>query len=334
MAKMCIDQGHAGLYNRSPVMPAYYESVMNWQLGILLKTELEKRGHEVIMTRKELSVDLSLDARGRASEGCDLFLSLHSNACGTESVDYPVAFALIDDVTTQIDDISKKIATKLTAVVAKTMGTTGAGKVSTKQSEYDRNGDGLMNDNYYGVLHAARQVGTPAVLMEHSFHTNKRAARWLLELANLEKLAIAEAEALNAYFNGTATAAPTAKQLYRVQVGAFKEKTYAEEQLEKVKAAGFDAFIAYDREYYRVQVGAFSRQDYATALLQKVTRAGFQAFVTQGPKPIISAQKSLDTIAKEVLAGKWGNNPERRQKLAAAGYDADAVQLRVNAMLG
>lgn len=46
-----------------------------------------------------------------------------------------------------------------------------------------------------------------------------------------------------------------------------------------------------------------------------------------------STKKSIDTIAKEVIAGKWGNGDERKKKLTAAGYDYDAVQRKVNEML-
>lgn len=41
-------------------------------------------------------------------------------------------------------------------------------------------------------------------------------------------------------------------------------------------------------------------------------------------------KKSNKTIAKEVLAGKWGNNPERKKKLIAAGYDYEAIRKIVN----
>ncbi len=41
-------------------------------------------------------------------------------------------------------------------------------------------------------------------------------------------------------------------------------------------------------------------------------------------------EKSVDEIATEVLAGKWGNNPERKQKLEEAGYNYKAVQACVN----
>ena len=43
--------------------------------------------------------------------------------------------------------------------------------------------------------------------------------------------------------------------------------------------------------------------------------------------------KSIDTIAKEVIAGKWGNGDERRKKLEAAGYDYNSVQSIVNQLL-
>lgn len=41
-------------------------------------------------------------------------------------------------------------------------------------------------------------------------------------------------------------------------------------------------------------------------------------------------EKSIDEIATEVLAGRWGNNPERKQKLEAAGYNYESVQAAVN----
>src|SRR5690625_1267867 len=46
-----------------------------------------------------------------------------------------------------------------------------------------------------------------------------------------------------------------------------------------------------------------------------------------------SSKKSIDTIAREVIDGKWGNDPERSRRLRQAGYDANAVQRRVNQLL-
>ena len=52
---------------------------------------------------------------------------------------------------------------------------------------------------------------------------------------------------------------------------------------------------------------------------------------TPAPTP---SKKSIDEIAREVIAGKWGNGADRKNRLTKAGYDYDAVQNRVNEMLG
>lgn len=34
---ICLDAGHEEKYNRSPAVPEYYESEINWKLHLLLK---------------------------------------------------------------------------------------------------------------------------------------------------------------------------------------------------------------------------------------------------------------------------------------------------------
>ena len=43
--------------------------------------------------------------------------------------------------------------------------------------------------------------------------------------------------------------------------------------------------------------------------------------------------KTNQQVAIEVIAGKWSSGLDRRNKLAAAGYDPDAVQSIVNALM-
>ena len=54
-------------------------------------------------------------------------------------------------------------------------------------------------------------------------------------------------------------------------------------------------------------------------------------------KPVETSNPSdtmiIDKIAKEVIAGKWGNGAERKQRLRAAGYNPAMIQARVNEML-
>ena len=44
-------------------------------------------------------------------------------------------------------------------------------------------------------------------------------------------------------------------------------------------------------------------------------------------------KKSIDELADEVIAGKWGNGTDRKTNLEKAGYDYNAVQERVNEIL-
>lgn len=51
------------------------------------------------------------------------------------------------------------------------------------------------------------------------------------------------------------------------------------------------------------------------------------------PKPTPSPKKSNEEIAKEVLAGKWGNGADRKKRLTDAGYSYSAVQNIVNKLV-
>lgn len=48
------------------------------------------------------------------------------------------------------------------------------------------------------------------------------------------------------------------------------------------------------------------------------------------PTPAPAPRKSNEEIAAEVKRGDWDNNPIRRQRLIAAGYDPDAIQAIIN----
>lgn len=186
--KVCLDAGHYGKYNRSPVLAGYYESDMVWKLHLYLKEELEAVGFEVITTRKEQARDLSVYNRGLLAKGCHLFLSLHSNACDTQSVDYPVTYRAYDNAGN-----SDHLGLKLAQGISQIMGTRQAGRTATR-----RNSSG---GEYYGVLRGARAVGlTDYYIVEHSFHTNLAATKWLSDDGNLRQMAKMEAGIIADYY--------------------------------------------------------------------------------------------------------------------------------------
>lgn len=73
--------------------------------------------------------------------------------------------------------------------------------------------------------------------------------------------------------------------IYRVQLGAFSNKTNAQVFCNKVKAAGgfaSFAFVIYKEPYYKVQVGAFKIKQNAEIAVKELREKGFNAFITVG----------------------------------------------------
>ena len=70
--------------------------------------------------------------------------------------------------------------------------------------------------------------------------------------------------------------------------------------------------------------------DYLRSKMQYIAD---EANKLNAPVPEPTPSKSVDELAQEVIAGLWGNQPERQQRLEAAGYDYYAVQARVNEIL-
>ena len=72
----------------------------------------------------------------------------------------------------------------------------------------------------------------------------------------------------------------------------------------------------------------------------RLTQAGYnysevQALVNQKLTGSSTAsKKSIDTIANEVIEGKWGNGNDRKTNLENAGYNYQEVQNKVNEKLG
>lgn len=164
-------------------------------------------------------------------------------------------------------------------------------------------------------LYEIRVPNAPTAYIEADFHDNPTAAKWIVENTTLIGETIAKG--ICNYFGitykaggsaSTPTQKPTSGELYRVR------KSWAD-------AAS--------------QIGAFVVLENAI----KVCKTGYSVFDSKGNVVYPKAQpaptkKSVDEIAREVIRGDWGNGSDRTKRLSAAGYDANAVQNRVNEILG
>ncbi len=187
--KICIDAGHGFGYNPSPADIRYSEGTQMYILQGFLKSALEEYGFEVVCTRQNINESPSLFNRAVRGRGCDLLLSLHTNAVGNEvneNVDYVCVFY-------PISGDKMDLAQALAEVIASVMGTKQLPQVRKRVNS-------AGNADYYGILRHAAANGTSALLLEQSFHTNTATTQWLLSEDNLRALARAQAALLAEYF--------------------------------------------------------------------------------------------------------------------------------------
>ena len=171
-------------------------------------------------------------------------------------------------------------------------------------------------------LYEVTATNAVCVYPEVSFHDNPTEAKWIID--NVELIGQAIAKGLTGVVSATppvttpATTAPaTSVPKPAAQVKSIA--TLADEveagkwgnnpdRAKRLTAAGYNA----------------------AAVQAEVNRRYFGAAKMPVPQPT----QPLDSIAREVIALKWGNGADRIKRLTAAGYDAAAVQLRVNQILG
>ncbi|MCM3691712.1 N-acetylmuramoyl-L-alanine amidase [Neobacillus niacini] len=144
-------------------------------------------------------------------------------------------------------------------------------------------------------FHVLRETKMPAILVECGFMTNRNEAALMRTDDYQRKCAQAIVNALAAQYNLTKIQAPTPQPptptppsnpaqppvrsgLYKVQAGAFSEKSNADAHVRKLKSDGFAAFVFTDG-LYKVQAGAFSERKNAEDLVARLKAKGYQAFI-------------------------------------------------------
>lgn len=72
----------------------------------------------------------------------------------------------------------------------------------------------------------------------------------------------------------------TPEIFYRVQVGAFKNREYADNLVYELDDKGFPAFLIFEDGFYKVQVGAFRNLGNAIRMEQRLRNAGYSTWIT------------------------------------------------------
>jgi len=171
--KIMIDPGHGGADNGASY--GYVdEDDIALSVSFLLRCELEKRGHEVLMTR-ERDVFVSLDDRCRMANaaGVDLFISVHCDAWHKKTVS-GISTHIYRGAAPVTDGIARMIHIAL----------------------MDRFPDHVNRGVKLSGFHVLRNTMMPAVLVECEFLSNPKTWRFLREPENQYGLARAIAKGL------------------------------------------------------------------------------------------------------------------------------------------
>ena len=296
---VCIGHGksQSGQYDSGAVASGYQEFKLARAIGKYLKQELSKYNCTVDLINYDGDKNLAERIKYVNSKGYDLNMELHLNAGGGTG---PEVYYKHNSKQ------GKALATAISKSIATNLGLKDRGAKTKLVSGQD----------YFGCV---REIKCMSFLVETVFIDTKGDRDKVIYASGQEQCAKAIAAAVAKYYGlgRKETPKPAPEPSPKPAPTPSHKKSNTEiakeviqgkwgngaERKKRLKDAGYD-YAAVQKEVERLLAG------------QK--------------KP---AKKSVDEVAREVIAGKWGNGVKRVYNLTKAGYNYAAVQKRVNEIL-
>ena len=221
---------------------AYGETNEKEQMELLAGHIKHILDHEYICTTHMATTSLSINPEGRPREAKSLsshvYLALHSNAGGRGQASGAMAFYYPGDAKSKL--LAESIVRELNEICP----------VPSNRSSPVLSGMAPFNGQGLAEVRNPVTHGMTAVLAETDFHDNPRTAEWIVK--NQEAIARAYVSALVKSFdirprNAIARESnPSPEKLYKVQLGAFRNRANADFLLERLRRAGFDGYVKYE----------------------------------------------------------------------------------------
>lgn len=234
--KIMLDAGHgystAG--KRSPDGMKEYEFTR--VVANFAKQFLESYQNVTVYFAHSDDRDVPLQERtNKANElKVDVYVSIHANAYGSNWND-------ANGIETYIHPRHSQVSTELAQKIQRYLIiSTGLKDRGVKTADF----------------HVLRETTMPAVLVECGFYTNHQEATLLRSETYRRTCADAIVKAIVDQYNLTKKANKPDKEptpssvndgLYKVQVGAFREKKYADELVEALKKQGYEPYVYFDK---------------------------------------------------------------------------------------
>lgn len=273
MARVVIDAGHGG---RDPgaVYKGRQEKDDVLDLALAVGEILENSGVDVVYTRTEDIYDSPVQKANIANEaGADYLVSIHRNAVPT-----PGSATGIETLVYADTGVRAKMARDINAELEQ------LGFVNR----------GVIERPNLAILKRSRM---PAVLVEAGFIDNENDNEKFD--SQFEQIARAIANGIlkttgsgsgspNTSSEGNSSGEASSEnaadnagpKLYRVQVGAYRNRNLANALSAQLSGEGIQNFITYDNGLYKVQAGAFSQMDNAVRMEQRLRRMGYSTYIT------------------------------------------------------
>ena len=273
MARVVIDAGHGG---RDPgaVYKGRQEKDDVLDLALAVGEILENTGVDVVYTRTEDIYDSPVQKANIANEaGADYLVSIHRNAVPT-----PGSATGIETLVYADTGVRAKMARDINAELEQ------LGFVNR----------GVIERPNLAILKRSRM---PAVLVEAGFIDNENDNEKFD--SQFEQIARAIANGIlkttgsgsgspNTSSEGNSSGEASSEnaadnagpKLYRVQVGAYRNRNLANALSAQLSGEGIQNFITYDNGLYKVQAGAFSQMDNAVRMEQRLRRMGYSTYIT------------------------------------------------------
>ena len=245
-----LDAGHGGS-DPGAVYNGRQEKDDTLRLTMAIGQILRNRGIDVEYTR---TTDVYISPVERAREanraGVDYFVSIHRNS-------YPTANE-VSGVETLVYDKSG-VKYQMAQEINEQLEAVGFVNLGVKERPN---------------LAVLRRTQMPAVLVEVGFINSDIDNRLFDQNFN----AIAEGIA-DGILDTLNSQNETKENYYRVQVGAFRNRTYAENLLNELLEQDFPAFIEDSNGFYRVQVGGYTSLEEAADMERRLKRAGYPTII-------------------------------------------------------
>ena len=245
-----LDAGHGGV-NPGAVYEGRQEKDDALALVLTIGPILQNNGIDVLYTRTTDVYQTPLQKAELANEAnVDYFVSIHRNSFPEDNVVSGVESLVYD-----LSGVKYEMAQNINAQL-ETVGFVDLG-VKARPN-----------------LIVLRRTKMPAVLVEAGF-INSDTDNMLFD-ANFQAIAQAIADGI---IETIAVQPDTLESRYSVQVGAFRNRNYAEDLQEELMEMDFPARIERGDGYFRVRVGDFRTIDEASRLERRLKRAGYQTVI-------------------------------------------------------